>query len=85
MSLNSNTWDVDLVLDIFDERDANIIISIPLNADVEDFWYWRREKMGNYSVKSAYLLMQEDKEGNSTDSNSGFWRSLWNFKNSSQS
>ena len=80
ISLDSNSWDTDLVMDIFDSRDANIILSIPLNNEVNDSWYWRREKMGNYSVKSAYLLTQEAKNENGIAANSGFWRKLWNLK-----
>lgn len=80
MNTNSNSWDTDLILDVFNDRDANIILSIPVNKSIKDSWYWRREKMGQYSVKSAYLLMQEDKTNNSMTANSGFWRRLWNLK-----
>lgn len=36
--------------------------------------------MGQYSVKSAYALLQEMKGGNQLSSNSGFWKKLWNLK-----
>lgn len=79
--LNSeNQWDLDLIMDIFDNRDANIILSIPTHTTVEDSWYWRKKKMGNYPVKSAYLLLQENKNDYGTAPNSGFWRKLWNLK-----
>lgn len=80
MSPDGNTWDTDLITDIFDSRDSNIILSIPIDKEVKDSWYWRREKFGNYSVKSAYLLMEEEKNVNVTADNSGFWRTLWNLK-----
>lgn len=80
MDLESGQWDVDLVLDVFESRDANIILSTPLNFEVNDSWYWRREKLGKYSVKSAYLLLQENKPGIVTQANSGFWRTFWNLK-----
>lgn len=38
------------------------------------------EKFGNYSVNSAYLLIEEEKYASSTTDNSGFWRTLWNLK-----
>lgn len=57
LDINSNCWDEDLVKDVFDSRDTNIILSIPLNNDVEDTWYWRREKLGKYPIKSAYLII----------------------------
>lgn len=80
MSLYGTGWDVDLILDMFDSRDTNIILSIPLNTEVEDSWYCKREKMGSYSVKSAYRLIQDDKPSFNTDDNLGFWRNLWNLK-----
>lgn len=71
------SWEV---LDLFEERDANMILSIPVNTEENDTWYWRREKMGSYSVKSAYSLLLESKTHNHTGDNSGFWRCLWNLK-----
>ncbi|XP_074326605.1 putative protein phosphatase 2C 39 [Apium graveolens] len=71
MYTGSNGWDHELIEDIFDRRDANIILSIPLNNKMQDDWYWRQEKMGYYLVKSAYLLMQEEKPDNGTNANSG--------------
>lgn len=59
MEVGSNHWD--LVLDIFNDRDASIILTTPLNNDVEDSWYCRREKLGNYSAKNAYQMIQESK------------------------
>lgn len=73
-------WDGDLIRDIFDSRDVNVILSISLNAESQNTWYWRREKMGNYSVKSAYTLLQELNTDQNIPSNSGFWRRLWNLK-----
>lgn len=74
------SWDVDLILDVFDSRDANIILSIPLNHDTHETWYWRREKLGTYTVKCAYSMLQELKEGQCIAPNSGMWRKLWNQK-----
>lgn len=71
--------DVDLIKDLFNERDMHLILSIPLNADIEDNWYWRHERLGIYTVKSAHLVLQKIKR-NSQENNSGFWRKLWNLK-----
>lgn len=73
MSTDENQWDRDLILDIFDERDAMLILSIPLNTEEEDTWYWKYEKMGNYTVKSAYNSFSL-KSGNVQIDNFGFWR-----------
>lgn len=79
-SITENSWDAEVIEDIFDQRDANIILFIPLDRGVNDSWYWRKEKLGNYSVKSAYLLMQEGNHDSNTVASSGFWRKLWNLK-----
>lgn len=63
---------IDLIMDVFDKRDADIILNTPLNSAVEDSWYWRREKLRNYLVKSVYLLLQELKHNHNTTPNSGF-------------
>lgn len=39
MSTNENSWDIDLVMDMFDTRDIEIILSIPLSNEVHDSWY----------------------------------------------
>lgn len=37
--LDENMWDIDLIKDMFDDRDANLIISIPPNRYVSDGWF----------------------------------------------
>lgn len=36
--------------------------------------------MGHYSVKSAYAVIREIREGDSSSDNFGFWRKMWNLK-----
>lgn len=79
MSMSENDWDRDIVMDIFEERDAHLILSIPVNKN-EDTWYWKFDKLGLYSVKSAYDSIQDEKFGPVSADNSGFWRQLWNLK-----
>lgn len=73
-------WDTELVLDVFDTRDAELILSIPLLENTKDTWYWRHEKLRHYSVKSGYNIIQASKYQVNTADNSGFWRQLWNLK-----
>lgn len=80
MVMGESNWDVDLIHDLFDDRDAALILSIPLNNSTADNWYWKGEKLGIYSVKSAYLILQETSSIGQDDENSGFWRKLWNLK-----
>lgn len=79
-SMENYSWDIDLVEDVFDSRDASIILSIPIDKEVDDSWYWGNDKFGDYSVKSAYLLLEGEHNEPSSASNSGFWRKLWILK-----
>lgn len=45
MTTDQNSWDIDLVHDIFNERDASLILSIPLQRAENDSWFWRKEKL----------------------------------------
>lgn len=73
-------WDTDLIRDIFDDRDANLILVIPVHNRSADSWYWCKERSGSYSVKSAYTILQDSRTSNHSSNNSGFWRRLWNLK-----
>ncbi|XP_060974183.1 uncharacterized protein LOC133039333 [Cannabis sativa] len=54
-SIDERSWDTDLVRDMFNDRDANLILSIPLSFSASsDFWSWSNESSGHFSVKSAY-------------------------------
>lgn len=80
MTMDGKEWDVDLVHDMFNSRDANLILTIPIRSSQADTWYWRKEKMGHYSVKSAYAALIEQRGSQVSSANSGFWRKLWNLK-----
>lgn len=80
MTGNHGSWDIDLVKDIFIERDVNLILSVPVQAMDNDSWFWRKDKFGQYTVKSAYASIRESVTGNHTSSNSGFWNKIWNLK-----
>lgn len=55
MEIGVHRWDVDLISDMFNERDRNLILGIPLNDDIhEDFYYWNEDRLGVYTVKIAY-------------------------------
>lgn len=57
-----------------------MILSIPICANVADSCHWRGEKLGQYSVRSAYRMLQMGKNTNQTSYNSDFLRKLWNLK-----
>lgn len=75
-----NRWDVDLVHDMFEERDVNLILSIPLNRSEEDIWFWSKERSGNYSVKSSYHWLQTQKHNFNRGDNDRYWNRMWSLK-----
>ncbi|XP_060969649.1 uncharacterized mitochondrial protein AtMg00310-like [Cannabis sativa] len=57
--VHSHSWDYDLVRDMFNNRDADIILGIPLSSNVSiDTWSCEGERTGEFSVKSAYNMLQ---------------------------
>ncbi|XP_062100071.1 uncharacterized protein LOC133805941 [Humulus lupulus] len=80
MVRGSNMWDNDILLDIFSDRDINLITTIPINEEDADAWYWKLDHRGIYTVKSAYALIQSEKAVANSSDNSGFWRLLWQLK-----
>ncbi|KAM6542808.1 hypothetical protein CsatB_007255 [Cannabis sativa] len=79
--LEERNWDTELVRDMFNNRYANLILSIPLSFSASsDFWSWSKESSGLFSVKSAYQLLQDSKNPRTGSNNSGFWHKLWQLK-----
>lgn len=79
MNLDQSGWDIDLLHDIFEDRDIQLILSIPLNTTYEDVWYWNREKMGQYTIKSAYAVIQEDRIVDQ-QVDTEWWKRMWNLQ-----
>ncbi|XP_062104232.1 uncharacterized protein LOC133815403 [Humulus lupulus] len=77
MNDNQTEWDQDILNDIFNSRDRDIIRLIPFDTNSEDHWYWRLERLGHYSVKSAHALLQKNKLPVSSAENLAFWKNLW--------
>lgn len=78
--LELNQWAVDLINYIMDERDANLILSIPLRQSDNDSWLWKHDKTSIYIVKSVYVAIQNTRESSLTSDNFCFWKQLWNLK-----
>lgn len=73
---NQRAWDYDLVLDLFNARDKELILQIPLSSRRnDDVWYWLADSRGCYSVRSCYNVLHSLTPGPFTD----VWRKLWNL------
>uniref|UniRef100_A0A803QEL1 Reverse transcriptase domain-containing protein n=1 Tax=Cannabis sativa TaxID=3483 RepID=A0A803QEL1_CANSA len=81
MQIDNLSWDVDVVNDLFNERDCAIILGIPLpQTNKEDYWSWKFENSGYYSVKSAYRYLNYNDEDSLLAGD--FWKSYWKIKSS---
>jgi hypothetical protein len=81
----TNSWDEELVKDIFWEEDVMNILAIPLRPDREDFIAWHFDSKGVFSVKSSYYVLESNEEQNrvvqrgesSTNDRANTERSIW--------
>lgn len=58
------SWDEAVVKRLFNEETAGDILAIPLSRFFQkDYWIWRGDKTGIYSVRSEYRWFKEAKSG----------------------
>ena len=51
-------WDYDAVVDLFDARDKNLILQIPLSTRRDkDVWYSMAYPHGLYTIRSCYIVL----------------------------
>ena len=71
---NQRRWDYEVVNDIFNTRDRNLILHIPLGARHDkDSWFWLPDSKGLYTVRSCYRLLNSMLSPPSSRA----WRKLW--------
>lgn len=81
MCMDCKEWDVDILRDMFNARDQGCIASIQLSiTDEDDRWYWSKENSGQSSVKSAYRLLQAQKNRWHPSNLNSFRRDIWKVK-----
>ncbi|XP_050231744.1 uncharacterized protein LOC126680640 [Mercurialis annua] len=74
MEIGGSTWDVGLVKDVFNEGDAENILSIPLSSrNIPDGWRWMFEKKGNFIVRSCYRALGVEHE----ELSDSLWSRIW--------
>lgn len=71
---------IDLFNGTFDARYVNLILSIPLRDNDSNIWFWNKEKPENYSVKTNYALIQENKEKSDSEASNRCGSMLWNLR-----
>ncbi|XP_074371437.1 uncharacterized protein LOC141712407 [Apium graveolens] len=69
-------WDEEILQDIFNERDVQLIRSIPnpLQRN-EDSWFWIMEESGLFSVKSCRRI-----QGQQNWVHTDFWKKVWSLE-----
>ncbi|XVE55072.1 hypothetical protein DITRI_Ditri03aG0131700 [Diplodiscus trichospermus] len=74
-------WDEDLVPDLFIERDAALVLSIPLShRDSDDVWFWYWDKKRQYTVRSGYRSLTSTMQINSRLRCRKLWKFIWALK-----
>ncbi|CAN1838863.1 Putative ribonuclease H protein At1g65750 [Linum perenne] len=74
-------WDVEMVQELFNERDAAAIIEISIHASLDnDGRLWHFSKCGNYTVRSGYKLIMESLVPRPHLITSGPWKSVWDIE-----
>lgn len=81
MEIRAHRWDIDLVLDMFNERDQILYFGISLNDNVrENSYYWSEDRLGRYIINSAYNHIQNYKGNWQPSGSSGFWQKSGTLK-----
>jgi hypothetical protein len=81
MDINTKTWNVSVVQQVFDPVIARSILNTPLVDQVdEDRLIWKAEKNVYNSVKSAYRLCVDVLTDSSHLHRDGFWQGIWCLK-----
>ncbi|KAA3469681.1 reverse transcriptase [Gossypium australe] len=82
---DNRSWKSELIRNTFERDTAEKILQIPL-AELahEDLQVWRGELTGEFSVRSAYKLLQESSQDpngiNLQTETKNFYRKLWNLE-----
>lgn len=74
-------WDLEIIRDIFNDRDQRCILNTTVEHQLDrDTLFWKHEQSGDYSVRSAYKLLQLQKGVWNVNNNLSFWKTIWSTK-----
>lgn len=81
MCVDKREWDLEVLRDIFNDRDQNCILNIPLSEFSRVYiLYWSKENSGIYSVRSEYKFLQAQRGQWNILDNDSIWRKMWRIK-----
>ncbi|KAL8094911.1 hypothetical protein AgCh_036428 [Apium graveolens] len=81
MCTDSRAWDWEVISDIFNVTDQERIQATSIEAELNtDVLQWEEDITGQYTVKSAYKLLQVKKEVHGQQSGNFIWKGLWQVK-----
>lgn len=68
-------WNHNFLKGILSDRDFYLILKIPLSIrNTEDTWYWGRDIIGVYKVKSGYQVLSGSPDDVQSSTDTLFWR-----------
>lgn len=77
----SRKWDWEVISDIFNATDQESIQATNIEGDLDsDVLQWEGDITGQYTVKSAYKLLQVQKDTYGHQGNNNIWKALWQIK-----
>lgn len=77
----TTNWDLDMVSDLFEERDKRCILNTMVEQSLSsDLLTWQLEDTCQFSVKSAYNMLQKQKGYWGMNGNVDFWKKLWSIR-----
>ena len=80
MKVGRHEWDDDIINDLFNDREKDMIMQIPLSTSADrDALIWSHDRSGMFSVKSCYRALQTDLSSASLDE-FFLWEKIWSLK-----
>ncbi|KAL6555626.1 hypothetical protein OROHE_007298 [Orobanche hederae] len=76
----NSTWNEDLVKEVFDYKDANLILNTPISPEYDNTWYWRPDLRVQYTVRSSYNLQLSSRMDYQPNGPFDAWSTIWKLK-----
>ncbi|KAM6600853.1 hypothetical protein CsatA_020462 [Cannabis sativa] len=81
MVVGERAWDLEVVSDIFNDRDKEIIIRTNIDQETPmDTWYWHKDLYGFYTVREAYRLLHHSEITNTSEAEIKIWKIAWKLR-----